>query len=283
MEIRYLPVDQIDPDIMPRDRLGAEPDALDELMRSIEAIGLRHPIEVFAIEPDETYRLPYGLISGWRRLMAFRRLGRPTIPCIACVPADIPAALAAMVAENEVRAPISPWEKGSFLLRLVSSGQFADAAAAVDALYPSSTRQARARLRSFAGVVDAFAHDLHTPEQLTVAQMDRLATALRLGGAEAVSALLRSTRRPGYSLAVQWEALRPALNAILTEQAEPAAGADGARPRHPRHALTLRQGVTLTRERAPNGWIIRVTGPMAKSPGLVDDIFRLVERWLQPE
>ncbi|MFN4157174.1 MAG: hypothetical protein ACK4GO_02030 [Gemmobacter sp.] len=40
--------------------------------------------------------------------------------------------------------------------------------------------------------------------------------------------------------------------------------------------------MTLTRERAPNGWIIRMTGPVARSPGLVDDVFDLVEKWLQP-
>ncbi len=39
--------------------------------------------------------------------------------------------------------------------------------------------------------------------------------------------------------------------------------------------------MTLTRARAHNGWIIRLTGPMAKSPGLVDDVFDLVEHWLQ--
>lgn len=276
MQLAQIPLSQIAADILPRDRALSDPVALDDLIRSIAAIGLRQPIEVFGLMQTEDQPHPYGLISGYRRLMACRALGHTTIQALCCNPADIPAALTAMVTENELRAQISPWEKGRLILRLVEDGTFADADKAVATLYPAASRQQRARLRGFHMVVDVLQNaSLRTPEALSVARMDRLATALRLGGAEAIRATLAANATPAHGLPQQWEALRPILNTILTEPDSV------TKPNRPRHALTLRQGMTLTRARAPNGWIIRLTGPMAKSPGLVDDVFDLVEHWLQ--
>jgi ParB family transcriptional regulator, chromosome partitioning protein len=278
MQIAEIPLHAIDADVLPRDRAHLDSAALDDLIRSIAAIGLRQPIEVFGLEPTVARPQPYGLISGYRRLMACRSLGRATIPALCCNPADIPAALAAMVTENELRSPVSPWEKGCLIQRLLADGFGGDAAAVIDTLYPAASRQQRARLRGFQQVVARLQDTpLRTPEALGTAAMDRLATALRMGGAGAIIATLDA--HATLPLPQQWEALRPILNTILTETAPDTQ----ARPGRPRHALTLRQGITLTRARAPNGWIIRLTGPMAKSPGLVDDIFDLVERWLQPE
>lgn len=278
MQLAQIPLSDIMADILPRDRALSDPAALDDLIRSIAAIGLRQPIEVFGLMQSAHQPYPYGLISGYRRLMAFRAMGCATIPALCCNPADIPAALTAMVTENEVRAQISPWEKGRLILTLVQDGTFPDAGSAVATLYPAASRQNRARLRGFHLVVEALRDaPLRTPEALTTARMDRLATALRLGGGTAIRATLAANATPAHGLPQQWEALRPILNTILTEP-DP-----GTRPGRPRHALTLRQGMTLTRVRAPNGWIIRMTGPMAKSPGLVDDVFDLVEHWLQPE
>ena len=278
MQLAEIPLSEIAADILPRDRSRSDAAALDDLTRSITAIGLRQPVEVFGLMQGDDPPHPYGLISGYRRLMAFRALGRATIPALLCNPADIPAALAAMVTENEVRAQISPWEKGRLILRLVEDGAFADAGRAVEALYPAASRQQRARLRGFHLVVEALRDArLRTPEALSIARMERLATALRLGGGPAIIATLAAHATPAQALPQQWEALRPILNTILTEPVTD----PGPKSNRPRHALTLHQGLTLTRARAHNGWIIRLTGPMAKSPGLVDDVFDLVEHWLQ--
>lgn len=278
MKLAQIALSDIAADILPRDRSHADPAALDDLIRSITAIGLRQPIEVFGLMQDEHQPHPYGLISGYRRLMACRALGYETIPALCCNPGDIPAALAAMVTENEVRTQISPWEKGRLILRLIEEGTFPDASRAIDTLYPTASRQQRTRLRGFFLVVDLLIESpLRTPEALSTARMDRLATALRLGGLAAIIATLQA--HANCTLPQQWEALRPVLNAILTEPSPDPI----AKPGRPRHSLTLNQGVTLTRARAHHGWIIRLTGPLAKSPGLVDDIFDLVERWLQTE
>lgn len=277
MKLADIPIDEIDPEALPRDRSSPDPAEQDDLIRSIAAIGLHSPIEVFGIDPDEQHPLPYGLISGHRRLAAFRALGRTTIPALLHNPETLATAMAAMVAENEIRAPISPWEKGRFLSHLIDTGHFPHAPDAIAALYPSATRQQRNRLANAVLAADTLDGLLTTPESLTHAQIDRLAAALRAGGEDVICLTLRQSRYIGITRAAQWQALEPTLNAILYHEPEP----PPHRPRRePRHSLTLPQGLTLKRELTRTGWVIRFSGEMAKSPGLVDDVFELVERWL---
>lgn len=47
--------------------------------------------------------------------------------------------------------------------------------------------------------------------------------------------------------------------------------------------LKLRQGLTITREPTPSGWLLRFSGPQAKSPGLADDVMDRVEEWFGGE
>ncbi len=277
MKLADIPLDEIQTDSLLRDRTRIDPAALDDLVRSITEIGLRQPVEVFGIVQGPNHTRPYGLISGYRRLMAYRAMGQATIPALLCNPVDIPAAMAAMVAENEIRAQITPWEKGRLIVTLVDKQHFPSEDQAIRTLYPTATRQQRSRLSGFQLVFAALANsDIRTPEDLGSLQMDRLATAIRLGGALAITETLAANAAPFQRLPAQWEALRPVLDAIMSESGSTAASP----PRRPRHALALPQGITLTRIRAHNGWIIRLTGPMAKSPGLVDDIFELVEKML---
>ncbi len=91
--IQPIPTDAIDEAALARDRTAADPQALDELKQSIVASGLRMPIEVFELaEPDGPHR--YGLISGFRRLAAFRALtawgldGYTAIPAFVRAPAS---------------------------------------------------------------------------------------------------------------------------------------------------------------------------------------------------
>ncbi|WP_435257223.1 ParB/RepB/Spo0J family partition protein [Thioclava sp. FR2] len=277
MQIAHIPLDQINADILPRDRSLPSAEEQDDLVRSIETLGLHTPIEVFGLETTADQPCPYGLISGYRRLTAFRTLGRDTIPALLHNPETIHAAMAAMVAENEVRSPISPWEKGRFLARLIEDDRFENIETALTALYPSATRSQRLRLKNCALVADTFHRRLMTPERLTQAQIDRLAAALRAGGEEAISLTLRAAFYTGITLNMQMQHLATTLDAIFTE--EPPAAPNTPR-RAPRHTLTLRPGLILKRERERTGWVIRFYGEEAKSPGLVDDIFDMVDMWL---
>lgn len=276
-----LPTAEIHEAALLRDRSHLDPAALEDLAASIAADGLRQPIEVWALnQPSETQR--YGLISGLRRLTAMRLLASrrgggafTTIPAFLCTPADVPAAMAQMIAENEIRENLSPWERGQTLIAATQSGLFASLDEAVAALHPVASRQKRNRLRNLAMVVEETDGLFTTPENLTQNQMERLAAALRGGLAPLITQILTEHRRT--ALASQWTALIPTLTEALAPETEPT-------PRHPgrpRRLLHLKQGLTIRREKCPNGWLLRFSGPEAKTGGLIDDVLDEVERLFQ--
>jgi ParB family transcriptional regulator, chromosome partitioning protein len=285
MNLIHIPLAEIRADALLRDRTALDPDALDELVRSIFDTGLHTPIEVWRLSTPEP-PCTYGLVAGLRRLTAFHALQSwpdparfATIPALVLDARDLPQVMAVMVAENEVRAPVAPWDKGRLLVEAVDRGIFPTLDAAVDGLHPSATRQKRSRLRSHALVVEATEGRFTTPERLTQAQMDRLAAALRGNLGAVIDQVLAETS--GTSLATQWAALLP----VLAEALSPDPDADSARPGRPRRLLALRsgQGLMIRRERTRAGWALHFTGPEARKGGLVDDILDKVEHWFGQE
>ena len=114
--IHQIPLAEIDDAALPRDRTGLDPEPLRELRNSILKSGLRMPVELSRSPTRAAHR--YGIVSGFRRIAAFRELPTPgldayaTIPAFLRTPADLAATLAAMVEENAIRADLSPWEQG---------------------------------------------------------------------------------------------------------------------------------------------------------------------------
>ena len=272
--LHHLPLDAIDPHALLRDRTALDPQALTQLQHSIATEGLRTPIEVWALStprPDpETGPHSYGLISGLRRLTACRALGHPTIPAFLRSPQSLAQALTAMVTENEIRAPVSPWEKATLILNAVTEGHFDTPDAAIATLFPSLPRSSRQRLRAYATVVEALGPLLTASETLTTRQLDTLAAAVMAGHEDLLTATLHP--HAGAGPETQWSALRPVLLDIAREPVSPTT-------RRPRRLLRLRQGLTITREPTPTGWLLRFTGPQARSPGLIDDVLDKVEEW----
>lgn len=276
----HLPLTAIDPTALLRDRTRLDPAALDALTASIAAEGLRQPVEVWALSTPAP-PFTHGLISGLRRLTAHRRLALSnpafaTIPAFLRTPASLTEAMAAMVTENEIRADLSPWERGALLVNAVNEGLFDTLDAATLALHPTATRQKRARLRNLATVVEALDGALATPEALSLTQMERLAAALRAGFVDLIHQVLAENRTA--SLPRQWAALTPTLTEALTA---PDADAETTPSSRPRRMLHLKQGLTIRRERCQDGWLLRFTGPEARSGGLVDDVLDAVERDFQ--
>ena len=283
MNITQIPLAQIDAEALPRDRLTLDDEALAALQRSVLSDGLRQPIEVFPMQGRPPFA--YGLISGLRRLTVFRTLATQrangdfaTIPALIRTPASIPAALAAMVTENEIRADPSPWDKGRILVKVVADGHFPTLDAAVTALYPHTSRQKRSRLRAAASVVDALDGLISTPDQLVERQIERMSSALRGGFVELIEHILREYC--GQSLATQWSALLSTLNEA--NKCEEEIPATPTRPGRPRRMLSLPQGLVIRREVLPNGYALRFTGPEARKGALMDDIMDLIERWCMP-
>ena len=113
MDITLIPLDDIDATALVRDRAKLDDGELWELRSSIAAHGLRMPVEVFPIEGAK----PWGLISGYRRLAAFREMREfnrdrfAAIPAFVREPANLTEAIVAMVEENAIRSEVSPWEQ----------------------------------------------------------------------------------------------------------------------------------------------------------------------------
>jgi len=105
--ISEIPLDQIDVTQLVRDRTIIDQGEFDELIMSIEVSGLRLPIEVYQAEDG------YQLISGYRRLLAYRNLADrygadySKIKAIIRPTRDLGLSFMAMVEENEVRANLS--------------------------------------------------------------------------------------------------------------------------------------------------------------------------------
>ncbi len=120
--VHHIPLAEIDDAALTRDRGALDETALTELRLSIAASGLRMPVELWPLsEPRPPQR--YGLLSGLRRLQAFQALHELTgderyaaIPAFLRAPASMAEALAGMVEENEIRASLSPWERGRIAL-----------------------------------------------------------------------------------------------------------------------------------------------------------------------
>ena len=283
--LTLIPLDAILEGALPRDRSTHDDDAMQSLIASITATGLRQPIEVWALStPRDT--CTHGLISGQRRLTAFRRIrdardGRDHthIPCFIRQPETVADAMAAMIAENELRADLSPWEKGRILVDAVAEGIFDTLDAAVKGLHPHLTRQAQSRIRLLGHLADEAPVGLTAPETLSLRQCLRLAAALRRGYTDLIGHTLQECQ--GLSPASQWDRLLPILNEAERSPDEETTGPQGT-PR-PRRTLYLRQGLLIRREMSGDGWILRFSGPEAKKGGLIDDVLDEVERWFDPK
>lgn len=273
-DIHHIPLTEIDAHALPRDRISLAPPALAELQASIASLGLAHPIEVWAKRNRAPDTPPYGLISGLRRLTATHALGHTTIPAFIRDPSDIAEAMTRMVAENEIRAAISPWEKGRLVTEAVAEGLFPTLDAATDSLYRTLDRHRRARIRAMAEVVAEIGdHLLTAPETLSQNQITRIAFALRAGLAPLITTALRTSKQKSPD--AQWRTLLP----VLLEAEESARTPDTAlyHAGRPRRMAHVRKKLHIRRERTPDGWSLRFTGPEATGP-LMEDIMDAVER-----
>ncbi len=219
-----IPLDRIDAQALPRDRAHLDPAALDTLQRSILAEGLRQPIELFPIVPETEGAPEWGLVSGLRRLTAFRALAEhltrfSEIPAFIRTPADIPAALAAMVSENENRSQITPWEKARLITDSTDRGHFDTHDSALKTLFPLLDATARTRLRAVVTVTEALEGFLTDPETYSLRQLLRIATALKAG-------FCRGDRDSPHPVPRQ-----DARNAVATPPEHPARGREN--PRRP--------------------------------------------------
>lgn len=169
--IETLPLDVIDEGYLVRDRIEQDADELTALMDSLRARGQQTAIEVIAL-PDTT-PTRYGLISGWRRLTALKRLYEATsdsefahVKAIVIAPKTAQAAYVAMVEENEIRVNLSLYERARIALRTVEEGVYPTSRAALQGLYGAVTRSKRSKIGSFMQIVEALDGALRFPTSI---------------------------------------------------------------------------------------------------------------------
>ena len=153
--VLQLDLDALDLDHLVRDRIAMDEAELTALMNSLKARGQQTPIEVMDIGGGR-----YGLISGWRRSQALRRLADETgearfstVLALLRRPQDAPDAYQAMVEENEIRVGLSHFERARIVLKSVEQGVFKTEKQALQRLFESASRSKRSKVGSFVTVV----------------------------------------------------------------------------------------------------------------------------------
>ncbi len=174
--IQDIPEDSIDAGYLVRDRMMADEAELQVLMESLQARGQQTPIEVVALDQGR-----YGLISGWRRLTALRRLLAETgdesfakVQAILRQPDTAAEAYVAMVEENEIRVGLSYYERARVAAKAVEQGVYDSEKEALLQLFSTASRPKRSKIRSFLTIYHALDGSLNFANAIS----ERLGLAL---------------------------------------------------------------------------------------------------------
>ena len=239
--IEALPLEAIDEAYLVRDRLVQDNDDMTALVASIDSRGQQTPIEVVAL-PDARGGKTHGLISGWRRLTAFRRLYKgsgearfATIRARVVAPESMQAAYVAMVEENEIRANLSHYERARIALRAWHEGIYPTQKVALQGLFESVSRSKRSKIGSFMPLVEALDRVLRFPTlipeklglDLSRALQADAGFAARLQAALADPAETPEEELSRLTRALAAEARRPAVPPVAGKAADPVAPVPG--------------------------------------------------------
>lgn len=287
-----LALAEIDADAMVRDRAILDRDEMTELRLSIAASGLRLPIEVFELPPALVRDgVRYGLLSGYRRLMAVRELlalteqdKYRTIRAILRPAAETDAAFVAMVEENEVRSELSHFERGRIAVISSQQGAFVNVEEAVNKLFATGSKAKRSKVRSFALIFEELGDMLAFPELLSEKRGLRLAQALRQGGESRLRDALAGAAPDTAD--EEWAALEAEIARMDSPAPDPKRG---GRPRAAKPAmgwqnadtLVTSGGVTIRRMHDGVGHLLRFEGRAMDSElmdSLIEEIRALLEK-----
>ncbi len=262
-QITLIPLDAINPDAMARDRSVIDAAALDELVNSIALSGLRLPIEVYESKDG------YALLSGYRRHLAFQKLcdRDPSkfnqIPAIVRPASDFCTTFRTMIEENEIRADLSPFERGRIAVIAAQEGAFISVDEAVRGLFIHASRAKRSKIKSFAELFEVLGDVLDFPDHLSERQGLRMVVALRQGADETLRSVLGE--KFSGSPAEEWKKIETVLLDFerLDLPALPPRRAPAAPPIGwiGNDTLRLSTGVTLIKSRDSQGFYIRLKGP----------------------
>lgn len=194
--VQEISINDIDDSYLSRDRLVTDPSELAALEASIAARGQQMPIEL--VDKGVSNAPRYGLISGWRRLSAIRRLvqgdpGHPaTVRAVLRRPEGAADAYLSMVEENELRVGLSYYERAQVAAKSADLGVFETVSAAVQGLFPTASKAKRSKINAFIRIFRSLDDVLRFPEAIPERLGLRLAKVLDEGGAPELTDQLRS-------------------------------------------------------------------------------------------
>lgn len=265
-----IAVGQIDLDHVVRDRMVSDPEEMAELRASLRASGQRLPVEVVRL-PDGRY----GLISGWRRITALMENARedgmaePQVLALLRQGRDAAAVYAGMVEENEIRAALTPYERGRVAAVAAGQGAFASVDEAVDAIFATASKSKRSKIRGFALVHEVLGDLLAFPAALGEKQGLQLAQALRDGqGAALRDALAQGAPE---SPAAEWKRLETAM--AIPQSAPQKGGRPRSLPALQREVLA--SGAVLEFGHSDTGLVLKAQGVSispARFAALLDEL-----------
>ncbi len=283
-----LPLAEIEADHLVRDRIGLDEEELAGLISSISEHGQRNPVEVSEIAPGR-----YGLISGWRRLTALKRLcasGNSQFDHVLALvrrPDTAADAYIAMVEENEIRLGLSYYERARIAARAVEQGVFPSEREALRRLFANASRSRRSKIGSFLTLYQHLDPVLRFPSAIP----ERLGLALEKRLQEADSAMLETflvglCDQPALDAGAELDRLSHFASAAAGTPSEPAAGpvvenvsrAKHSEPAPDGAAPELRPGIRLAEKGAGGQKVLVLSGP-----GIDPDFRARLEAWLASE
>lgn len=254
--VEAIALEAVAADHLVRDRMVLDDEEMEALTASIRARGQQVPIEV--IDRGEGALPRYGLISGWRRLSALRRIGADRVLAIVRQPRTAAEAYVAMVEENEIRSDISFYERARIVTKALEQGVYDDPKSALQDLFGNVSRAKRSKIKSFMTIVAALDGVLRFPA--AISERAGLDLVRRLEADDTLAGQL------GDRLAAETPATPEAEMAILSQAVPPAPKASVDADLLPFEvdldaaAHTIRisgAGVDATLERALKRWLAR--------------------------
>lgn len=276
-ELLSVSLDDIDPRAMIRDRTQIDADEMAELVGSIEAHGMRLPVEIFRKDTVGQGEAPFGLLSGFRRYEAMRQIAArdgdlkwKNITAIERDPDALGGAITAMVEENEIRSNLSHYERGRIAVVAAQQGVFYSTEEGVNTLFAVASKAKRSKIRAFALIFEELGDVLIYPEALKERDGLRLASALRNGS----DSVLRDVLERGSfeNAEAEWGALEGVIESLNSKDVKDPAR--GGRPSKRQAQQEDWDGLTKV---LPSGMTLRCTsdsnGPMIRIGGDVDRAF----------
>jgi len=163
--VEALPLSEIEMAHLVRDRVNIHSGDMEALKSSLRMRGQQTPIEVVDRGPDVSPR--YGLISGWRRMMALSEIEAPEVLAIVRQPKTSSDAYVAMIEENEIRSDISFYERARIVVKALEQGVYSEPKEALQTLFANVSRAKRSKIKSFMTLVEALDGDLRFPSAIS--------------------------------------------------------------------------------------------------------------------